>query len=81
MEIEKSELIQMVLTIGAHRSPLELEIEKRDMDELIQMLLTIGAQWSPLELEIGVGGVGGVCAKKIPPQRLRNYANIRMSFS
>ena len=39
MEIEKIDmagLIQMVLTIGAHWSPLELEIEKRDMNELIQ---------------------------------------------
>ena len=47
-----SELIQIMLTVGAHWSPLELEIEKRDMAELIQMVLTIGAQWSPLELTI-----------------------------
>ena len=45
-------MIQKVLNIGVHWSPLELEIEKRDMAELIQMLLTIGAHWSPLELEI-----------------------------
>ena len=45
----------MVLTIGAHWSPLELEIVKRDMSELIQMVLTIGAHWSPLELEIEKG--------------------------
>jgi hypothetical protein len=46
----------MVLTIGAHWSPLELEIEKRDLAELIQMLLVSdGANhWSPLE-SIGVG--------------------------
>ena len=42
----------MVITIGAHWSPLELEIEKRYIAELIQMVLTIGAHWSPLELEI-----------------------------
>ena len=42
----------MVLTIGAHWSPLELEILKRAMAELIQMVLSIGAHWSPLELEI-----------------------------
>ena len=49
MQIEKRdlvELIQMVLTIGAHWSPLELELEKRDLAELIQMLLTIGVHWS-----------------------------------
>ena len=41
-----TELVQMVLPIGAHWSPLELEIEKTDMDELIQMVLTIGVHWS-----------------------------------
>jgi hypothetical protein len=39
-------MIQMVLTVGAHWSPLELEIEKRDSVELILMVLTIRAQWS-----------------------------------
>ena len=42
----------MVITIGAHWSPLELEIAKRDNAELIQMVITIGAHWSPMELEI-----------------------------
>jgi hypothetical protein len=49
LEIETThlaELIQMVLTIVAHWSPLELEILKRDLTELIQMVLTIGAHWS-----------------------------------
>ena len=40
------------LTIGAHWSPLELEIEDIGMAELIQTVITIGAHWSPLELEI-----------------------------
>jgi hypothetical protein len=47
-----AELILIVITIGAHWSPLELEIEKRDDAELILMLITIRAHWSPLELEI-----------------------------
>jgi hypothetical protein len=51
-EIDIAELIQMVITIGAHCSPLELEIEKRDNAELILMVITIGAHWSPMELEI-----------------------------
>jgi hypothetical protein len=45
LEIEKrdkAELIQMVITIGAHRSPLELEIEKRAIAELILIVITIG---------------------------------------
>ena len=42
----------MVLTIGAHWSPLELEIKKKVKGELKQVVLTIGAHWSPLELEI-----------------------------
>jgi hypothetical protein len=46
-------MIQMVLTIGAHWSPLELEIKKRDYAELIQMVISFGAHWSPLE-SIGV---------------------------
>ena len=36
----------MVSTIGAHLSPLELEIEKRDNAELIQIVITIGVHWS-----------------------------------
>ena len=32
---EKAELIQMVIPIGAHWSPVELEIEKIDKAELI----------------------------------------------
>ena len=47
-----AELIQMLLTNGAHLSPLELEIEKIDMAELCWVVLTIRAQWSPLELKI-----------------------------
>ena len=42
----------MVITIGAHWSPLELEIEKEAKAELNQMVIFIGALWSPLELEI-----------------------------
>jgi hypothetical protein len=42
----------MVLSIGAHWSPLELEIEKKVLAKLSQLVLTIGAHWSPLELEI-----------------------------
>ena len=42
----------MVLTIGVHWSPLELEIAKRDNAKLTLMVITIGAHWSPLELEI-----------------------------
>ena len=55
MKIKKrdySQLIQVVITIGAHWSPLELEIEKRDNPELILMVITIGAHWSPMDLEI-----------------------------
>ena len=40
-----------MLTIGAHWSPLELEIVD-DNKNIIKVLLSIGAQWSPLELEI-----------------------------
>ena len=47
-------------------------MEKRDMAELILMVITIGAHWSPME-SIGVGGVGGVCTIKRPPQRLGPY--------
>jgi hypothetical protein len=50
LEIEKrgkAELIQMVITIGVHRS-----WRLRGEAELIQMVITIGAHWSPLELEI-----------------------------
>jgi hypothetical protein len=43
----------MVLTIGAHWSQLEMEIEKRDIAELIQMVIPIGVHWSPSE-SIGV---------------------------
>ena len=43
---DNAELIQMVITIGAHLSPLELEIEKRDTAELIQMVIIIGAHCS-----------------------------------
>ena len=42
----------MVLTIGAHWTPLELEIAKTDMAEQIHVVITIGAHWSPLELKI-----------------------------
>jgi hypothetical protein len=63
------DLLQVVLTIGAHMSPLELKIRKKNYPELspfeldiakgynaelIQMVNTIGAHWSPLE-SIGVG--------------------------
>jgi hypothetical protein len=46
LEIEKrgkAELIQMVITIGAHWSPIELEIEKSGDAQLIKMVITIGA--------------------------------------
>ena len=52
MKIKKrdyAELTRMVITIGAHWSPLELEIAKGDNAELIQMVITIGAHWSLLE--------------------------------
>ena len=55
MEIEDigmAELIQTVITIGAHWSPLELENMKIGMAKLSQMVITIGAHWSPLELHI-----------------------------
>ena len=38
--------------IGAHRSPLQLEIADDGDNNLIKVLLTNGAHWSPLELEI-----------------------------
>ena len=47
-----AELMLMLISIGAHWSPFELEIVKRDKAELIQMVISIGAHWSPLELEI-----------------------------
>ena len=61
-----------MLTIGAHWSPLELEIVDDEDNNLFMLLVTIGAHWSPLELKIlneglvesirvgGVDGVGGV---------------------
>ena len=47
-----AELIQTVISIGAHWSQLELEIENIGMIKLIQTVLTIGAHWFPLELHI-----------------------------
>ena len=44
-------LDRMVFTIGAHWSPLELEIVDEGKSNLIKKLLTIGAHWNPLELE------------------------------
>ena len=41
----------VVFTIGAHWSPLELEIVDEGKINLIKKLLTIGDHWSPLELE------------------------------
>ena len=35
-----------MLTIGAHWSPLELEIVDDDDNNLIKVLLTIGGHWS-----------------------------------
>ena len=35
-----------MLTIGAHWSPLELEIVDDDKNNLIKVLLTIGVHWS-----------------------------------
>ena len=43
---DKADLIKMVITIGIHWRPLELEIAKRDNAELIQVEMTIGAHWS-----------------------------------
>ena len=40
-----------MLTIGAHWSPLELEIVDEDENNLIKVLLTIGDNWGPLGLE------------------------------
>ena len=45
-------LDRVVFTIGAHWSPLELEIVDEGKINLIKKLLTSGAHWSPLELEI-----------------------------
>ena len=39
-----AKLIQIMITIGAHWSPLELEIEKRGSAELIQIMITIGTR-------------------------------------
>ena len=44
----------VVFTIGAHWSPLKLEIIDEGKSNLIKKLLFIGAHWSPLE-SIGVG--------------------------
>ena len=52
MDIGMAEQIETVITIGAHWSPLELEIENIGMAKLIQTVLTIGAHWCPLELHI-----------------------------
>ena len=52
MNIGMAKLIQTAITIGAHWSPLELEIEDEDDNDLIKKLLAIGAHWSPFELEI-----------------------------
>ena len=43
---EDNNLIKVLLTIGAHWSPLELEIEDEDDNNLIKKLLSIGAHWS-----------------------------------
>ena len=42
----------MVITIGTHWTPFELEIEERDNAKVIHILVTIEAHWSPMELEI-----------------------------
>ena len=52
MNIGMAKLIQKVLTIRAHWSPLELEIMNIGMAKLIQKVLTIRAHLSPLELQI-----------------------------
>ena len=41
-----------MFTIGAHWSPLELEIVDEGKSNMIKKFLSIGAHWSPLELEI-----------------------------
>ena len=40
-----------MFTIGAHWSPLELEIVDEGKSNLIKKLVTIGEHWSPFELE------------------------------
>ena len=37
--------------IGAHWSPLELEVVDEGKNNLIKKLITTGAHWCPLELE------------------------------
>ena len=54
MDIENEDdnnLIKKVFSIGAHWSPLELEIVDERKSILIKKLLSIGAHWSPFELE------------------------------
>ena len=47
MEIEKRDNSELILdTIGAHWSPLELDIMRRDNAELIHVVITIEINWS-----------------------------------